>query len=497
MKYLLVIAIENYADPKLGKVAYTLNDANALVDVLETHGFSKAGQYVMLEEDATKTLIESRVRKLLRILTEDDELVVYYAGHGFCVAGQNVITARDSQYSDLGATTIPLADLFAQFRKSDCRRITVLLDACHAGVTIDPSMRSVHTELDDDELQEFFHRAEYCTCFASCRVDESSYSSPALKHGIWTHHLLEALLGDAPLAFERGNRVTSNSLQNYLVKEVPRTIRRTFTDDRTQTPWMCGGATGEFVVADLTSIIEARRAAAAPASAALGRVTFVGTRGLEVRRLSGFKKSHTVPKEVNSFTESFVERIGSSEVESELDDVYRRLRDGLGLKRREIDKDYPGGSSGTVMTPAFDYSVSLKQDPDEPSDALLEHAITNIRQPDVIMSDEFQGICDDVFDTVEFHSPRSIDVEQLIDSIEDAKPGGINLDDYDDDCTYCDLSVDGMDCTVRVTSHTIEVTGRGRQNPRDLAELFTSTWTALLPAAPKGMLELPAPKDDK
>jgi hypothetical protein len=484
LKYLLAIAIEDYSEPKFGRIPFAVNDAKALAEALQNHGYYPTEQYIMLNEDATKTAVESRLKRLARLLTADDQLVIYYAGHGCSISGRNVLTARDSESADLESTTIGLADVFDTLGGSACKQVMMFLDAGHeAG--------GGQSGLIHDELSEFFSRREHSVCFAACQSDESSYSSGDLKHGVWTWHLLEALRGEAPLALERGSRITAASLQNFLITEAPRTLRINFKDNRSQTPWMCGSA-DELLVADISDILAVRAAAGAPESSVLGRVSFAGQTILQIKQLIGFGQSHRVPKQADSRTGQFVEKIGALDVEEDLTETYRRVRDALGLKRRDLEKSYTGGASGSLITPAFDYHASITQDPNEPSDALLQRCVTDIRDPEVIMSDEFQEIFDDAFDTIEFNSARAIDIEALIDRIEDANPDGLDLSDYDDGCTFCDLSIDGIAGIVKVTANGISVMGHGPHTPRQLAELFKLTWSALLPTAPTGMLDLPA-----
>jgi hypothetical protein len=497
MKYILVIAIEQYKDPLLRKVGFAINDANAFISAWEAHGFAKKDQFIHLNDDATKTAIESRLRRLQKELTEEDELVVYYAGHGFSVGGRNVLTAWDTQYRDIDHTSISLADLVETLRRSKCTKIKMFLDACHSGVEMDAETRGVAATLSDDDLRAFFDGAEHCVAFAACRSDEKSYSSGKLKHGIWTYHVLQALTGNAPLALEKGRLLTSNSLQNYLRKEVPRTVRETITGGPPQNPWVFGGADGEFLVADLTPILAALAAKPEPAERHLPRISFRGDSTIHVKRLSGWKPTDRVPKVVDGYTQSFVENRGAGDVEEELEAAYKNIRDTMGYKRRDLKKDYAGGSAGTIITPDFDYNISLQQDPEDAEKALLTRVVTHIQKPQVVMSDEFQDAFMGVFDTIEFDAPKEIKVLDLVDMLEEVEPDGITLVDYDDEGSYCQIRLDGIEGTIKVTPGSILVVAQGRVAPRELANLFGDTWNKLLPAAPKRLLPAPEEKDDE
>ena len=66
---------------------------------------------------------------------------------------------------------------------------------------------------------------------------EKSYSSPALKHEIWTYHLERALRGLEPGAVYKDKFVTNTSLQNYLLDAVKKFTRDKMTIKASQTPY--------------------------------------------------------------------------------------------------------------------------------------------------------------------------------------------------------------------------------------------------------------------
>lgn len=220
MHYAIVIAVEHYIDAAIPDVLYAEADAKAFADALAPLGFNRADIHMLLSDAATMATIESLVGRVARSLTADDTLYLFYAGHGFSSNGANYLTCRDTNLADLVATSVRLQKVFDVLRKSKVKRVAIFLDACESGMPADLSVRSVFSHFAEHELEAFFRDAEFYVCFASCKADEKSYSSGAHKHGIWTHHLIEALSGKAPLAMTNG-LVTSMTLQNYLAAEVP------------------------------------------------------------------------------------------------------------------------------------------------------------------------------------------------------------------------------------------------------------------------------------
>jgi len=77
-KVAILMAVEQYSDKRISGVAYAQADAQELGAALQEHGFSPADQAILIDVAATKTSIESRVRKVLASLSKDDTLHFYF-----------------------------------------------------------------------------------------------------------------------------------------------------------------------------------------------------------------------------------------------------------------------------------------------------------------------------------------------------------------------------------------------------------------------------------
>ena len=67
----LLIAVEAHAEPETVPVAEcAAQDARALAHALEALGFAREQQLVLLDGQATRTAIESRLRKLAKSSTQ-------------------------------------------------------------------------------------------------------------------------------------------------------------------------------------------------------------------------------------------------------------------------------------------------------------------------------------------------------------------------------------------------------------------------------------------
>ncbi len=477
-KVAIAIAVEKYADLRIHSVDYAAADATEFARVLEQHGFAAADQLILIDGQATKTVIQSKLGKLIAGLAPDDILYVYFAGHGFALNNRNFITCHDTQVDDLSGTSVAVEWLFGQFRSSPCLKITLFLDSCEAGLFATSEVRGIYTDLTEDELKKFFAEAEHRICFAACKPGQESRSHGSLKHGVWTHHLIQAFNGDAPLALEKETFLTSTSLQNFLNVEVPRSVRTLFTGTETQTPWFYGAASGDFLIADIGPILAKRKVAADPTRKQLKYVRLLNDEKLPVRRLSGFSKGHFVPDRVTVATESFVSKIAEKDVEAEIEQVNQRLKDAFKFKRRDIAASVNGGS-GSIVTPFFDYEVTVTLNPDAPSEALFRRQIINIREPDQVFCDDFDDVFKGKFDRLEFGTGQPLNLEKIIDQIE-----GLDSDDievrYDKDLTRCSIHVAGSKIQIEVTQDNFCITQSGRQSPKALIQSFFDTQKLLI-----------------
>ncbi|MCA9165655.1 MAG: hypothetical protein KDA62_21860, partial [Planctomycetales bacterium] len=296
-------------------------------------------------------------------------------------------------------------------------------------------------------------------------------SSGALKHGIWTHHVIEALAGRAPTALVKGVHLTSSSLQNYLKREVPRTLTKTFATKKVQTPWMAGASDGEFRIADLTDVLAKRKAAANPHAGQIKNVTLLTQRTKGVRSLSGFKKNHKEPDRVSSATEAFVARISSEGITEDINGVFAQLKSAFRFRRADMHLTNHGDGTATIITPFFNYSITVQLDPEDTSQVIFRRTVEAIKEPDQVFSDEFAKVFDGVFDTVEFDTPGFVDLPALIDRIEELDDDRISID-YDPEVTHCTLHIDGVVGSITVTSGSLSIIHTKPQSPKNLLQSF-------------------------
>ena len=482
MNLAILIVLEKYAHPTLEGVAFANRNGGRLRESLEQNGFATEDCIVLTDQFATKSAIESRVRRAIKSCLEEDVLFVYYAGHTFAWQSKNRLATFDTDLADLDQTTISLSWLHQQFKDSDCKKVVLFLDTGDKVLTESPTPIPVEPWAEA-ELRSFYESSDRCVCFSSCESGEVSYVSRKLQSGIWLNHLVEALDGNASAALD-GTRLTIDKLQTYLSQAVTRTLATTYSTKKRQTPACYGGSKEPIVLLDLAEFLAERKASKNPFAVLIGDVALWSRRSMSVKNLSGFKKGHSLPDRANHSSQTFVTSLAKDQVTEDLKSVFQALKGAFKLKRADIEVSDQGDGTGTVITPNFNYSVSVQLDPEDPSCVIWSRTIDAIKDPKPLFSTAFASVFQTYFDTVEFALPNDIDIGALIDSIEEADDARIGIE-YDPETTYCILSVAGIEGRIRITKRAMRIEYPKAEAPKLLLSSFLAIRTAFL--SPEGI----------
>jgi hypothetical protein len=485
-KFAISIAVENYTDTKIKKVAYASDDAKSVAAALIELGVPDSNSTTLIDKSATKTQIESVIRNTCAQLDSGDELFLFYAGHGWADGVRNYITCHDTLTHDVKNTVVSLAWVLQQIKKSKCTKVWLFLDACHSGWQIDEGMRNLFAGMTDEEFEDFCSESEHHLAFAACKMDQSSYSSTKLKHGIWTYHLIEALEGRALEALVRDRYVTATSLQNYLKSAVPVSVRTYAQKNSLQTPITWGSSSSESILADLEPIL-AKRSLVKKISVKPRNISFSQTEKGKVRDLDGFKKGfHHVPDDYNDATSSFVRSIGDSRVDEVAADWHQRLRSQFGYKRKEIDYDGVVGGSAVIRTPDFTLSIYLDLNRAESTEYTLKTVVEEFNAPGILFSDKFNSVFDGEFNRLSITFDGTVDVTSVIDALEAA---GHNPD-YDSSAKKAALFLPSGQ-TLEIRPRSLAIKSRSTTKIQDLLNAVKGCAAITKDAGVAGLLSGP------
>lgn len=473
-QFAVLIGCETYGDPSLPKVEYAAADIAALGEALARHGFAPTEQTILVDARASKSVVESRLRKVLRAATADDTVYLYYVGHAFTLDEAGYLACGDTTVDDLAETSLALEDLLAEIERSAAGKLVLFLDASSAAIQATEELAAWIDDRDDSPLLRTFATAAQRACFVSCAPGEPSRPVGAQKHGAWAFHLLEALNGQAPTAAEKGGAVTCATLQKHLKTSVPRTLRVAFADKKKQTPMLFGGDDGALIVADIASLAapksKTKKAEKRPGGDT-ARLALVRERIESVKKLSGFRKGSRLPDVVNAAAQKMVAQWALEELQADLDKVHAELRDAFKFKRLDLQVDGPIDGSGTIITPGFSYSCGVRLNPRDPSEVIWRREVVDLADAEQAASKPFAAVFDESFDTVSLAPSEPLDVAALIDRIEALEDPRVSLD-YDRETTWCKLTIRGIPGEIKVTKSTFELVQSKPTAPKKLLEAF-------------------------
>lgn len=423
----VIIAVENYvrtAAGQLPSVDYARADAEAFADLLRGHDVPNDQITLLVDEDASQTRINDDVRYAIRLLGPEHRLVFYYAGHGFHDGTQNLLTTHDCSASDPAASAFGLNDLvFSAFDKSGSESALIFIDACARRVRDLSDSRTAVGNLNRSDLDRFASAAGYRVAFTSCSAGQASYPHSVLRHGVWTYHLLQALSTDVAEDTDVPGVVTSESLQRYLAREVPRYVSRVL-GGKVQQPYMTHSAVGPVPLVDIATP-EPRPAEERDLIPADGPVTFVHEMTVDVTSLDGFEKHYTVPRSVDRRTQEFVSSIYEPQAEGEIRSVLNPLRKAIGFRTTEADC-----WGGNLTAPGVAFLVTARQHEDEARKVIVRRELTlDSPTPDVL--DALDGLFAERLDSVRVAliEPQTPDIyTDLVDALEDVEAEGGTLD---------------------------------------------------------------------
>lgn len=203
----LVVGIADYDSiRKLPKVRDAEDLAAALVDPALC-GYNPANVTVLLDRDATRAKIMAGLESLAARSDPGSTAFLYFSGHGGQIKegqsrGQYLLPV-DVVYpgdDDLARTAISGTEFTAALNRIKARRLTVVLDCCHAGGIGQPrdlgGAEPVDTGLSDGYLNQL-KSGTGRVIIAATRATEPAYVRDGARYGVFSSHFLAGLGGAA------------------------------------------------------------------------------------------------------------------------------------------------------------------------------------------------------------------------------------------------------------------------------------------------------------
>lgn len=161
-------------------------DVQALQSVLEAQGYRTL---TLVDAQATREAVRGAIRTVAELLDgRDSTLLFHFSGHGWAPDRRNILATYDAGAANLTSSGLAVDELVEMLKATRARRRVVWIDACRN----EPGARG-----PAGRSWEKFGRSEGTRILFSTGVGKVSFENPALRRGVFTHFLVEALKGAA------------------------------------------------------------------------------------------------------------------------------------------------------------------------------------------------------------------------------------------------------------------------------------------------------------
>lgn len=449
-RWAIIVAVEKYRHRAWAGVPYAESAAGGLSAALVTDGIESSRQVVLVGADATKGVIEASLGRLKKRVKKGDTLLAFVSAR-MIVGGDSTYLVPWDAVPDLAVeTSVSVGDILAGLWKSKADNVAVFLDP--AG------------EWTAEEFREV-------PGISSCSPGEASSVSAELRSSLWLHLVAGALIGDAG--------VSLNSIRQHVWNEFPRLFRRHAAADSIQTPIRFGPAV-DVPIRDRKTSVD-RVPVLDPGR--LNRMVFRRESRVKVKALAGFKKVHQAPVAATQAARSFVARLAAGEVREELDRAYEAVRSRFGYKRKEIDR-----GPDRLVTPDFEYAVSVDLHPDDPAVAVIRCDLCRFGDATLVRSEPFLAFIRP-FDSLVFEFLDPLDVAAFVDRLEEMPKAVATLNLAADGRT-CEATIPGIAGRIVVGRHSLTIHGRSG----GLLDLLLAFLSAVGPIGDRPALSTPGGK---
>ncbi len=230
-RYAIVVGVNTYDHPKLEPLKYAVNDAIELGDVLAKAGYT----VTVLTDDAgkkdpklapTKANIEGRLKAVLDGAKKGDLVLVGLAGHGLQFEGDTdaYFCASDAKpFKKSADTLVSLKTVYDGLNGSFAGMKVLLVDACRDDPAAGRGATADGSPPPPKGVAAIF----------SCKAGQRAFEHESLKHGVFFHHVIAGLRGEAA---DRKGRVTFAGLAAHVGQEVPSDVARLIKNGAVQSP---------------------------------------------------------------------------------------------------------------------------------------------------------------------------------------------------------------------------------------------------------------------
>jgi len=190
----VIVGINDYRHPRVPKLRYAVNDAQAVERTLRAQGFRPERILTLTDAQATKGRIEGILGDELRTqVGPNDRVLVFFAGHGKTDRlrsgeEEGYLLPVDGDPGRLFSTAISMTALRQISDRIPAKHILYVVDACYSGYAL------FNRSISDDLYEEMTKKPAIQILTAGRQEDQAQERG---GHGIFTEVLVRGLSGDA------------------------------------------------------------------------------------------------------------------------------------------------------------------------------------------------------------------------------------------------------------------------------------------------------------
>lgn len=242
----LLIGVRDYEDPSWRPLQYAVNDVVSLASMLQAGGY----EFVRtLHSDGQRpdiTAIDTALDDLTRGADSQTLLLVYFAGHGSLNDERAYLLPCNRINGKYDKFAVGVQTLEERLANSGARAVVLILDACHSGARV-----GAREHGDSEFVRRVIEQAQGMVVLSASNWEGFSWEDDDLQHGIYTHHLVEALHGKARDG--RNPYITTNHAHHYVTNQVSAWAE---AQGHLQTPTIRQSAYGDPPLIKLPPVVE-------------------------------------------------------------------------------------------------------------------------------------------------------------------------------------------------------------------------------------------------
>jgi len=235
----VIIGINKYQDEKIPDLTFARADGEGIYQILtdpELGRIAPNNVILLLDEEATAKNIRSAIGdEISRRAGEQDLVYIYYAGHGSPIMNpksrardgmEKYLVPTDAQLDKLRGTGIPMDDIQKFFGWIESKQVMFFIDSCYSGEAGGRTFKNPQYQGRNLLSAEFLDdlAGEGRLVVTACDVNEISFETFEIEHGLFTHYLIEGLKGIADK--DGDGLVTVHELYEYVYENVRKHARK-------------------------------------------------------------------------------------------------------------------------------------------------------------------------------------------------------------------------------------------------------------------------------